>query len=204
MALGGCQVGGTSTTAGENDRLRREAIDLKRQIEQRTGEVAELRVKLAECDRGRAAAMDPAVLDAIPRITKIEFGMLAGLAGKSGDPERLLVFDFATLDGRGRFTQAVGSVTVEAAAMPELGGASTEPPAAGALAGPILARRTLTPPELREAYRSGLGSASYVVEARPLAGVPESGDLVLRVSFSDALTGQTHVATKVTRLRAGR
>ena len=207
--LPGCNVGGTSSTSAENDRLRRETLQLRRDLERAEGEKAELRVKLGESERSRTAALDPAVLDAIPRITRIEFGILSGVDDASRSP-RLVRFDLATLDGRGRFTQAVGTMTVEAAVLPTVGpdpspDASPSPtPADAPLPGVLLAKRTLTPAELREAYRSGLTSASYVIEAEPMQPVPESGDLVLRVSFSDALTGQTHTATKVTRIRPSR
>jgi hypothetical protein len=204
--LSGCSVGGTSTTAAENDRLRREAIELNRQLELRSGEIAELRAKLAESERGRIAAMDPAVLDAIPRVTKVEFGMLAGLATPRGATEPMIVFDFATLDGRGRFTQAVGSVTVDATFIH-----ASDPSAArgsgaseAAISPAVVASRTFTPAQLRGAYRAGLGSAAYVFEVAPSSPIPGAGNLVLRVSFSDAITGETHTATKVTLLRGGR
>lgn len=201
--LPGCNVGGTSSTSAENDRLRRETLQLRRDLDRAEGEKAELRVKLGESERSRTAALDPAVLDAIPRITRIEFGILSGVDDASRSP-RLVRFDLATLDGRGRFTQAVGTMTVEAAVLPTIGPDPSPTPADAPLPGVLLAKRTLTPAELREAYRSGLTSASYVIEAEPMQPVPESGDLVLRVSFSDALTGQTHTATKVTRIRPSR
>jgi hypothetical protein len=207
--LPGCNVGGTSSTSAENDRLRRETLQLRRDLERAEGEKAELRVKLGESERSRTAALDPAVLEAIPRITRIDFGILSGVDDASRSP-RLVRFDLTPLDGRGRFTQAVGTLTVEAAVLPPVapGENALSSPAAmstgSPLPGVLLATRTLTPAELREAYRSGLTSASYVVEVEPAHPVPESGDLVMRVSFSDALSGHTHTATKVTRLRPAR
>jgi hypothetical protein len=201
----GCNVGGTSTSRAENDRLRREALELRRDLERAEGEKAELRVKLAESQRSRTAAMDPAVLEAMPRITRIEFGILSGIDDATRSP-RLVRFDLTPLDGRARFTQAVGTLTVEASVLPELTPGSTPQasPESGPLPGLMLGRKTLSPGELREAYRSGLTSPSYVVEIEPGQPVPETGELVLRVSFSDALTDQTHVATKTIRLDPAR
>lgn len=201
--VAGCNVGGSSSSRTENDRLRRETLQLKRDLERAEGEKAELRVKLAESQRSRAAAMDPAVLDALPRITRIDFAMLSGIDDAARSP-RMVRFDLTPLDGRARFTQAVGTLTVEASILPELTPDATPAASAalesGTLPGVLLGRRTLSPAELREAYRSGLTSPSYVVEFEPETPIPDRGELVLRASFSDALTDQTHVATKVIRL----
>jgi hypothetical protein len=94
-------------------------------------------------------------------------------------------------DAYGRFVQVVGTLVVEARAVPATGATD-----AGA---PVLST-TLRPGAVRDAYRSGLTGTHYSVEL-PLSGPAQAGDVMLRASFTDALTGATHTANLVRPVR---
>jgi hypothetical protein len=114
-------------------------------------------------------------------------------------------------DGRHRFVQIVGTLTVEARYVP-LAGAGTPQdevlaravaPADSALPDQnLLGRTTLGPSGLREAYRSGFMGTHYTVEIVPRPDVRVTdGAVVLSATFVDELTGRRHEAWRVVRAR---
>lgn len=184
-ALVGCRVGGGGIEA-ENDRLRRERHDLGERLAALEADRQELLAKVHELNRTREAALSPDVLDALPRIAGIEIDALSGLlpAEPGRDADSVAVY-VRTLDGRRRFTQAVGTLVVRVELLPPV--SQSEPGRSSTL--------TLSPGQVREAYRSGLTGTHYTVEL-PLA-VPASdrrGTLVVRAELADALTGAVHKA----------
>lgn len=213
MGLAGCRVGGDTSLSKQNDELRRERIELRAQVESLRGEVAEWRAKAEEASRARQAALAPEVLAAIPRIASIAIGGLSGLtpADPGADAKGVAVY-LETLDGRRRFTPAVGTLSVEAVGFdrlidePSLAERSREGDGSDAArtGGTVFAvRRTLTPGDLREAYRSGVMGTAYEVELpleKPMRD--RSVTLVIRAEFADALTGQVHRAERVVRRAA--
>lgn len=190
LAGGGCASKGR--ISAENDRLRRENREQKDRITALEGEIAELKVKLAERYRPEAH-LTPDHLEALPRVTKIEIGRLSGLLPTRGDEATSGVIYLVPLDGRGRFTQFTGGVVAEVLVLPRVAGGDEPQPRR-------VARRSYTPAELRDAYRSGLTGTHYTLElpfetplVRP-AG--ETLSVVLRVEAEDGLTGQRHVAER--------
>ncbi|MBM4107860.1 MAG: hypothetical protein FJ255_03470 [Phycisphaerae bacterium] len=186
LPLLGCRVGGGGIEA-ENDRLRRERHDLGERVAALETERDELRAKVHELNLARGAGLDADALDALPRVAALEIDGLSGLVPPepSRDAERVAVY-VRTLDGRRRFTQGVGTLTVRCELLPPVGGPG---PARSA-------SRTLSAGQVREAYRSGIAGTHYTVEV-PLA-VPSSdrrGTLVVRAELRDALTGAVHAAT---------
>lgn len=174
LACAGCTVGGSSTVAAENDRLRREVMQLNEKVAELEGERTELATKLGATGGGLSVE----AVRAMPVVTDLEIGMLSGFAPSDRVTPATRVDVYVTpRDGRGRFMQAVGTLRVVAT-----GGGGT------------LASATLTPGELREAYRAGIMGTHYTIEM-PLSApvVRDPGpDLVLHVEFDDAVTGKTH------------
>lgn len=193
VLLCGCRVGGGSLEA-ENDRLRRERHELLEEMAVLRAERDELRAKTRELVLLHRSDFDLQVLDAIPRVASIEIDGLSGLVpAQPGVDVRAVRVHVRPLDGRRRFTQAVGVLTVSCELIP--------PPGLDVPARTVA--RTLSPAELRDAYRSGIAGTHYTVEL-PLS-VPASdrrGTLLLRAELRDALTGtlhQAHLARDLTR-----
>ncbi len=205
LALTGCRAG-PKNFDNENDSLRRELQATRDQLERSKAEAGELRAKLSELQRARDAATGPAadVLDALPRCAGIRIGSRSGLVTRNADGKSATAADVPAtgvevliepFDGRQRFVQVAGRLTVDATLLP---------PTASAAAPRVLGTVTLTPGELREAYRSSFMGTHYVVTV-PIAspGLPRGseGSLVLRATLDDAVTGSRFESTSTISLR---
>ncbi|MBI1190430.1 MAG: hypothetical protein GC200_07110 [Tepidisphaera sp.] len=183
--LSGCTLGGSTSASAENDRLRREAIDLKDQIAKLKGETDELKAKLAAASK--AEGMKPDVIEALPVVTHIEIGGFSGLIPPMGAASGVRV-EFYPKDGRDRFVQCVGAVKIEALLLPaEVG--QGEPKRLGAI--------SLDPPALRDAYRAGMLGTYYeaVVPIPPdMADAARESSILVRLEFIDGTNDQTHKA----------
>ncbi|MFI4855536.1 MAG: hypothetical protein ACIAQF_11235 [Phycisphaerales bacterium JB065] len=170
----------------ERDQLE---IELRRVTAERNelrGKLDELTAKLEAVDGVPAAV----VIDSMPRCAGIRIDRLSGLYDRDGEPgfEGIDVY-LIPIDARDRFVQISGTLSVVATLYPPPGLGDQER---------VLARRTVKPSEIREAYRSTLLSTHYSVSLeldRPLEAT--EGTLVLLVQFRDVLTGQTHSAEKI-------
>ncbi|MCE7973335.1 MAG: hypothetical protein DYG92_03270 [Leptolyngbya sp. PLA1] len=186
LPLAACSIGGSRSASSENDRLRREVLDLTTRIQSLEREREELRVKAAGTLSPTPASLAPEALDALPLCTSISISSLSGL--RSVDAGKTLAVMFEPRDGKDRFTQVVGVVTVSAAFLP----ASGVPGAA-----PVQTAR-LSPREVRDAYRSGITGTYYEVLIPAPAGYsPAGGSISLRVDLADAVTGRTITAEKL-------
>jgi hypothetical protein len=198
-ALGLLPACASSRVARENDRLREENQSLRDDVEMLTAANAELAAKLSEATAARPDAPDASILAALPRVSSIEFDTLTGFfPGDREKPATSINVYLRPLDGRRRFTQAVGTLAVEALIVPAEVGVSEAPPRARLV-------RTLTPGELRDAYRSGLTGTHYEI-ALPLEATltDRSATIHVRVEFADAVTGVTHKAEMLVKPTAQR
>jgi hypothetical protein len=193
--LTGCRVGGVRSVEAENDRLRQEMVDKEKKQHELEGEIAELKVKLAEASRAQAQHPDE-VLQALPRVTSLEVSSLSGFEPNDVNaPATTVAVWFETEDGRGRFVQAVGTVTISALLLPsKVGdGSSPEPQRIASL--------TLSPAQLRDAYRSSFTGTHYTAEMKldqPVERGPgRTPSLLVRIEFHDAITGQDLKAERV-------
>lgn len=176
--LGGCTIGGSSTASAQNDELRRKVAEQQRQIESLAAARDELQTKLAA--KALDAGADPEVAAATPVVSVLEIDSLSTLLPlEAKGPATGLRVHVRTLDGRRRFTQAVGVMTVEL----KDGADAT------------LAAGRVGPAALRDAYRSSVTGTHYTIEtslANPAAGTT----FTLTVRFEDALTGRRLEASK--------
>lgn len=192
--LSACTVGGQRSASAENDRLRRQIIDLEAQAAAARGERDELAHKLRETLRAGAVPAADAV-EALPVATRIVIDAMSGLdPADRALPATHVAVAFRPLDGRGRFVQVAGSALIEVVALPaDIRAGSEGEPAR-------LAVFTCTPMQLRDAYREGLGGARYEFSlplSQPL--VRSSGGtptLVLRVELTDGLMRAVHRAER--------
>ena len=196
VALSGC----TRRAGGFKDQLdeaRYERDQLEIELRRTTAERNELRGKLDELTaKLNAVEGGPAavIIDSLPRCAGIRIERLSGLFDRDGEPgfEGVDVY-LLPIDARDRFVQISGTLRVSLLHYPSPGevGVDDQPR--------TLASRTVTPSEIREAYRSTLLSTHYSVPLElnpPLTPENAEGTLLLVVQFRDILTGQTHSAER--------
>lgn len=200
LVLAGCRTGGESS----GDVLRKQNLELQNQVAQLQKDASELRAKLAELAGAGGSGKSPEVAEATPRVASVEIDFLSGPTADSisppqSDRNRTVAVYIKPLDGRGRFIQATGKLTVEVSRLTTL--VQNEQAGADAPAR-LLAGRTLEPLQLRDAYRSGFTGTYYVVDvAVPAADLQPPGQLLLRARFADAITGASFEASRIVGLR---
>ncbi|MDX2118214.1 MAG: hypothetical protein SFY96_08550 [Planctomycetota bacterium] len=185
-SLGGCTIGGSRGVGVENNRLRDELAAANKKIESLSAERDELTTKLSQ-QRGD---VPPDVLAATPALASIGIGSLSGLVPADPATAKRVDVYIAPIDGRQRFVQIVGTMQIDAV----LEAADTD--ASNSVATVPLASATLTPTQVRDAYRSGFTGTHYTVELplntpTPAALARRQGSLVLRARFVDAWSGRT-------------
>lgn len=190
--LSGCGFGGPKNFENENDRLRAENLELRRQVQRldealalRLGEVRSLRAKL---DGQRAAP--PGV--ETPILSAIRLDRHSGPIDEDGDgrPDAVVAY-VRTLDQRGRFLPVAAEVAL---ALAEID--------ADADAVAVIARRRVTFEQFDDAFRSGLTGTHHTLRL-PLppdsaADLPEQA--TLRVELSPADSDAEFTAQRVVRL----
>jgi len=204
MVLAGCRTGGESS----GDVLRKQNMELQTQVAQLQKDASELRAKLAELvgGSGGGASKSPEVAEATPRVASIEIDFLSGPTADSSSPpqsdrNRTVAVYLKPLDGRGRFIQATGKLTVEVSRLTSLTPIGSESPGGDSPAR-LLASKSLGPLQLRDAYRAGFTGTYYVVELPvPASDLQPPGQLLLRAHFSDAITGASFDASRIVGLR---
>ena len=185
--LPACRFGGVRSVEAENDRLRQEVADHEKTQRALEGEVAELKIKLAEATR--SSTLPPDALEALPRVNEIEISSLSGFEPPDpAKPASEVSVWFETRDGRGRFVQAVGTVTIDALVLPaDVGEGQDNHPQR-------IATLILTPAQVRDAYRSSFTGTHYAATVKlekPIERGPgKTPSLVIRVEFQDAITGE--------------
>ncbi len=196
LVLGSCKAGGDES---EVDELRRQRETLLDENDALHARLNEAEAKLAELSRTLEAAGGDnrdEIVAALPRCAGITIGRVSEPVDTDDQPGADAVRVYVSpFDGRQRFVQIAGWLTLEADLIPTLDPSSPRRAAEGPRR---LGRLTLGPSELREAYRSSaLGThytATLPITDRPNA--PIDGTLVLSASFRDAITGQTFTTTR--------
>lgn len=184
--LSACRVGGYSKPERENETLRKDVKSLSEQLALATAERDELRIKLRHAVEPSAGTPAADVLAATPKIVALEIDSFSGyVPADERQPATGIVAYIRTLDGRRRFTQAVGTLTVEIWNKPTAFDSGDAP----------ISRVTLGPTQLREAYRSSLTGTHYAVELLfPSPLVRDQGladGAVLRATYVDAITNES-------------
>jgi len=196
LALGALAVGcsGPKDFENENDRLRAERETLEAEVLDLRAQLEETRAKLHELARtfeatGGSPAAD--VVASLPRCAGIAVDRYSGPADRDGvDGPELIDVYIRPFDGRRRFVQVAGQLSVEALLLPP-----TDRQDPGDAQPRSLGRVTLQPAELREAYRtSALGTHYAVVIPISPPNQDLRGALVLSAVLNDAVTGRAHEA----------
>jgi len=170
-------------------RLREEVHQLKEELETSRHQVSELEAKLSEA--ADESGENTVTLLNVPRVAAIELSRLSSVRwGSASEGRTTLDLYVIAVDGRGRPIQLTGSLGAVARFMP-VDEESIE-----------LGRVSLSPAEVRDAWRAGVLGVSYQVEI-PLQAAPvegEYGGIHVSARFTDALTGVDHDATVVVRV----
>jgi len=175
LLLAGCSSPGRVTA--ENDRLRKENLDLTRQVEQMKRDV-QLRLSEIEVLR-QQAERQPHVSGADSLVVAaLKFGRYSGPidTDRDGKDDSLRVY-LHTLDQHDRFMVAAGELKMQAAVLTP----GSDPR--------VVADVTLTPEQFEHAYRTGLTGTHYRLEA---ALPPGLDSITVKVTFTDAATGAVH------------
>lgn len=176
--------------ANENDTLRARVVDLESQVDQLNRRNAELEAQVRS-DAGAPTTLPEDIRLNTPHVAELAIDKLsfARDTNKDGRADLLTVY-LKPADGLGRFVQMVGSINVVAAIVPVKG----EPVSIG--------RKSFTPSEVREAYRSGITGTHYTIEV-PINVASEFNDesCLVKVEFHDGLTGRTMTAERTISLK---
>ena len=172
----GC--GSFKKVSEENDRLRARVMELEDENRELTGRSAELNGQVRRLTRDLPIPQE--IRDATPHVADLSIATVSHATDTDNDgrPDTLLVYIEPT-DGRGRFVQMVGTLSVHAATLPAGGDAIT------------LGRVTLGPPELRDAYRSTFLGTHYTVEVPITIADPATQTVcTVSVEFVEGYTGR--------------
>ena len=139
----------------ENDRLRARVTELEKQLQAAERRGRELEGRLQQL-AGEHAGVSESVLMNTPHLADVTIGRLSHVRDTNGDgrPDVLTVY-VNTFDGRGRFIQVTGELSVTASAIPA--DADVNQPMQ-------IGHVRLDPEQLREAYRSGITGTHYAVD----------------------------------------
>lgn len=182
LLSGGCQT--KQRLSETNDQLRLERESLREIVQRQEGEIAELKAKISELTSENAGAPSEAIVAAMPRVAKVEVARSSRIERTEAGP--VAVFFVRTLDGRGRFVQGVGELSLR---VTSTGAAGAEPS--------VVASETLDPNRVRASYTAGFGGTAYMVRV-PIDSMPE-GPLVFSATYSDLTTSVTHSAERLVR-----
>ncbi len=172
----GC--GSFKRVSRENDRLRTQAMELQQQNRDLTNRTAELEAQILRASDDGGVAQD--VRDATPHVAAISIDAISHVLDEDGDgrPDTLVVY-VTPSDGRGRFVQMVGDLSVHTAMLPTDSDAIS------------IGRIRLGPRELRDAYRSTFLGTHYTI-TMPIS-VPDSPHptgCTVKAEFLDGYDGR--------------
>jgi hypothetical protein len=177
--LAACSVrfGGSKSVDKTLADLRTENKQLKSQLADAQGQLQELAARTNAGETSPFSVGEIAL--ATPEVVSVAFASSAGI-DKRDPTNPKLVLDVVTLDGRSRFTQAVGQLRVTASTQDRQ-----------------LADITLSPTQLREAYRSSVLGTRYALEvALPPEVLAAKQPITLNAQLLDA-AGRTLITERV-------
>ena len=178
LVTSGC---GPRRFANENDVLRARVLELETEAAALEKRIVELEAELA----ARTSPPDPATTEIAantPHVAAITIDRLSHVRDddRDGTPDTLIVY-VRPVDGRERFVQFVGRLSLHAALLPADDESMT------------IARVELSPGEVRDAHRSSVMGTHYTIEA-PLAlppGAAGFAECTVHVIYEDGRTGQS-------------
>jgi hypothetical protein len=193
-AVGGLLIGcaGGARVAKANDALRAKNASLERQVNELARRNKELEAQLQLAARPPSTLPEEILANA-PQVTEITIGRLSHARDNDGDgrTDTLLLY-LHPADGRGRFVQLVGTVSVHAVLLPGDADATT------------IGRVVFTPIQVRDAYRSTITGIHYAfdvpIQLPQSEGTLAVGQAAVRAVYADGLTNRTLSADRTIKL----
>lgn len=176
----------------ENDALRRQVDALESEVSTLRARNTELEAKFAELKDATREGLERDVLEALPKCAGVEIDRYSGPTDSDGDGKIDAIDAYIRpFDGRRRFIQVAGRLTVEATLIPgPVGAPDVQPMPLGV--------RILSPIELREAYRASPMGTHYAVRLPLEPGTePPPGTIILRAELLDPASGLSHKAERI-------
>jgi hypothetical protein len=176
----GCQAGG-ATFLTEDDDIRRENLEMRRQAERSAEQIKLLTNQIKSLEqrvenRPRIAGV---AATEVPRVTEVRFDRYSGLIDTNNDgvDDAVRIY-LLTLDQQGRFMPAIGRVAVQVVAV------QAEESVL------VIAQQTIEPDPFDQAYRSGITGSHYTLEFPLTASAPDGvKQVTVTLDFTDADTG---------------
>ncbi len=187
LTLPGCLIGGDGKSyLNENDELRRENLQLERQIEMSRERIDLLAGELEHLrDENRG---DHPIEGAVrPVLSGLRFARYSGPVDDDGDgtPDMLRLY-LRPVDQMGRMHVTAGEMRLQAVQIQP-----ATPPK-------VIAERTVTPDELDKAYRTGFTGDTYALTMPlPADAIQGVDELTVRADLTEAGTGQNVSAQQV-------
>jgi hypothetical protein len=187
-ALIGC---GRRDFANENDVLRARVLELETQTAALERRIVELEAELA-AQTIPPASLAPEIAANTPQVADISIDRLSHFQDddEDGTIDALIVY-IVPADGRDRFVQLVGRLSLHAALLPM----DDEPQ--------TIARVDLSPGAVRDAYRSSFMGTHYTIDA-PVSLPADAAAFDacdVRVTYEDGRTGRRLEAHRAISLR---
>lgn len=176
---------GQQSLGQENDRLRERVLELETQLQHETRQNTTLRARLQRTEPN-VPADEQEIQANTPYVAEITIDRLSHArdTNDDGEPDELLVY-VEPIDGWGRFTQIVGTLSVHAAVLPADADAQT------------IGRVQLDPANLRRAYRSSFTGTHYTVTVPiSMAEGFTAKECIVHAQFVDGHTGWRYVAER--------
>ncbi len=180
-----------------NDELRAQLMELEREVIRLVRENQELQGQVRRATATEALPEGAAAQ--IPQVAELVFARFSHARDTTGDglPDELRIY-LHTLDGRGKFVQATGELTLDALLLPT--DPSVEPIPIGHV--------SLDAQSLRESLRSGFTGMHYTVRV-PLTLPDDASDftssgpvrMFVRAALIDVVTGLQHTADRTLDVR---
>jgi hypothetical protein len=192
--VAGTNAGCQRDFSNQNDILREQVMDLEEKVDALERRNRELEAELARI------ADEPGSLPAeiranIPNLVEISIDRLSHALDTDNDGRAdLLRVYVEAADGRGRFIQLVGSVSVHAAVLPAEDESIT------------IGQRTFPADAVRDAYRSSFMGTHYTFEL-PIdlpEAIADAASASLQIGHVDGRTGRTHEAQRAIQLLPAR
>ncbi len=194
LAASGCRAKGKDFE-NENDALRKRVLELETSLADTQARETEMRAKYEEMKLAAAGLAEQQALDALPRCAGVLIDRFSGPVDTDDDGALDAVDIYVRpYDGRRRFVQVVGTLTVEVSLLGVTGASETPR---------LLGSAELSAADLREAYRSSPLGTHYTVRLPLDTPIAAPGTLVLRASLLDRVSGLQHADQRLVELSAG-
>jgi hypothetical protein len=190
--LAGC---GTKNFLNDNDRLRRENLELRTQVDQLQKNIDLRLAQIQTLEQRVSPTTRPAIEGAhVPQAAALQLDRYTGAIDTNHDgvDDTVRIY-LKPLDQEGRFIPVAGRAVAQVVAIQP-----GEPPK-------LLAEKVFEPAEFNQAYRTGLTGTHYTLELPLPSPLPKGlKSATLKVTLTDAATGAQLVAEQAINITSAK